>query len=124
MIEAFKWIESQFGVVHILVNNAGIVTNVGLLTEGDEAFNIMNDILNTNVRGLVQCTREAFRLMKKSNNYGMIININSIVGHSIPFVPTATSVYPASKYAVTAICETLRQELVLAGNMKIRVTVS
>lgn len=34
------------------------------------------------------------------------------------------NIYPASKFAVTALTETIRQELVIAGNKKIRVTVS
>lgn len=122
--ETFKQIEATVGVVHILVNNAGIVRNTCLLGDDEDAFSKVNEILDTNVRGLIQCTREAFRLMKKSDDYGLIININSIVGHSIPYSPYPLGAYPASKYAVTAINETLRQELVKADNKKIRVSVS
>lgn len=122
--EAFKWIESKFGVVNILVNNAGIGRNGGVLDDDEEAFTKLNDIIDTNVRGLLQCTREAFRLMKKSDDYGLIINMNSVYGHVIPFAPELFSIYAASKFAVTAITETLRQELVVAGNRKIRITVS
>jgi len=83
--EAFKWIEEKFGVVNILVNNAGIGRNVGILEEGSEAFFKLNEVINTNLRGLTQCTREAYRLMKKSDDYGLIVNINSIAGHSVRF---------------------------------------
>lgn len=122
--ETFKWIESKFGTVHILVNNAGIGRNVYLLDESDEATVKMNEIIDTNIHGLTQCTREAYRLMKKSDDYGYIININSIVGHYVPNMPAPMSVYPASKHAVTAITDTIRHELVFAGNKKVRVTVS
>lgn len=122
--ETFSWIESKFGVVNILVNNAGVSRNISLLNSSDEATVKMDEIINTNIRGLAQCTREAFRLMEKSSDYGYIININSITGHYVPFVPLRMCLYPASKHAVTAITETIRHELVFADNKKIRVTVS
>lgn len=120
---AFKWIEAQFKFVHILVNNAGIARNVNVLDDGEETFKKLNEVIDTNLRGLTQCTREAFRLMKKSNDYGLIININSVLGHSIPFSGFSNNIYPASKHAVTALTEQIRQELVLKKNNKIRVTV-
>lgn len=52
---------------------------------------------------------------------GHIIHLNSVAGHLIPFF-TGISIYPASKHAVTALTETLRQELISKGS-KIRVTV-
>jgi NADP+-dependent farnesol dehydrogenase len=119
----FKWLEDKFGVVNILVNNAGIGRNVAILDDKEESFKKINEVIDTNLRGLVQCTREAFRLMKKSDDYGLIININSILGHYIPFMGMTMNVYPASKYAVTAISETIRQELVISDNKKVRVTV-
>lgn len=122
--ETFKHIQEKFGVVHILVNNAGIVKNMNLLDEGDGAFEMLNEIMDTNVRGLVQCTREAFRLMKMSGDYGLIINITSIHSHHVPFLSVSQNLYTASKHTVTALTETIRQELVMAGNKKIRITAS
>lgn len=121
--EAFKWIEAEFNVINILVNNAGIGRNARILEDGDEAFNKMNEVFDTNVRGLTHCTREAFRLMKKSNDYGLIININSILGHSVPFAGFSSNIYSASKHAVTALTAQLRNELVISDNHKVRVTV-
>lgn len=122
--EAFKWIESKFGVVHILINNAGVCKNANILDDGEEAFRKMNEVIDTNIRGLTQCTREAFRLMKKSDDFGLIVNINSIAGHSVPFMDFSANVYAPTKFAVTAITEVIRQELVVAGNKKVRVAVS
>lgn len=122
--EAFKWIEDKFDVVHILINNAGIVRNVNLLDDSEESFQKMNEIIDTNIRGLTQCTREAYKLMKKSDDYGLIINMNSIYGHTIPFIGFTMNMYAPTKHAITAITETIRQELVILGNKKVRVTVS
>lgn len=122
---AFKWIEEKFKVVHILINNAGIIRNIKILTDDDVSDKI-NDIINTNFAGLVHVTREAYRLMKSSNDYGMIINVNSNAGHKVPF-PTNPSVshnvYHGTKHAVTATSEVLRQELICQENDKIRVSV-
>jgi NADP+-dependent farnesol dehydrogenase len=122
--ETFKWIEEKFGVVHILINNAGIGRNVNVLDDSEDSFHKMNEVIDTNLRGLTQCTREAFKLMKKSNDYGLIVNINSVVGHMIPFMGFSMSMYAPTKYAVTALTETIRQELVISGNKKVRITVS
>lgn len=121
--ETFKAIEEKFGVVNILVNNAGIARSANVLDENPESLKKMNEILDTNVRGLTYCSREAYRLMKKSDDYCMIININSAVGHQIPFIGFSLSMYGASKYAVTALTETMRQEMILQENNKIRVSV-
>lgn len=124
--DAFNWIESKFGFIHILVNNAGIGGNIKILTDDDVSGKI-NDIINTNFTGLVHVTRAAFPLMKKSNDYGMIINVNSNAGHKVPFPPNpdkSNNVYHGSKFAVTATSEVLRYELICQGNDKIRVTVS
>lgn len=84
----------------------------------------MNDVIDTNFRGLLHCTREAFRLMKKSDDNCLIVNINSIAGHKTPFLDISLNVYGPTKYAVTALNEAIRQELFRAGNRKIRISVS
>lgn len=119
--EAFKWIEKTFGLIHILVNNAGTAFKMQILDEND-VTDKLNSVINTNFTGLVHCTREAVRLIKKSNDYGMIINIGSIAGHSIPFRPNSLNIYAPTKYAVTAVSEVLRQELIIQDNKRIRVS--
>lgn len=120
--ETFEWIEEKFGSINVLINNAAVLTKGKILDEGDDVTNQLNSIVNTNFTGLVHCTREAFRLMKKSNDYGMIININSVLGHSIPFSEARLNLYPPTKFAITAVSEVLRQELIAQNNGKIRVS--
>lgn len=83
----------------------------------------MNQVIDTNFRGLMQCTREAYRLMKKADDYGLIININSIAGHLTPVLDISLNVYGSTKFAVTAFNESVRLELYRAGNKKIRISV-
>lgn len=122
--ETFKWIEENFETIHILVNNAGIARTGNLIDDNEETWFKLNEIIDVNIRGLTQCIREGIKLMKKSEDYSLIINVNSILGHFVSNVQFSMNMYPPSKFAVTAITETVRQELKLIGNTKIRITVS
>jgi NADP+-dependent farnesol dehydrogenase len=59
--------------------------------------------------------REAVKLMEETTGKGHIIVLNSILDHRIPDIPfplkPSFGVYPATKFALTALCQTLRQEL-------------
>ncbi|KAF2897566.1 hypothetical protein ILUMI_08609 [Ignelater luminosus] len=107
VIGAFEWIKNNLGAISILINNAGIIRGTNLI-DGDTKM--WKETLDTNVLGLCVATREAIRSMKDNNIDGHIIHINSIAGHMVPPLPYF-NVYPASKHAVTALTETLRQEL-------------
>ena len=69
-------------------------------------------MMNINVLALSIATREALRYFPDSG--GHIVNISSMSGHR---VPGRGGFYSASKFAVRAITEGLRQELRLAGNL-------
>lgn len=124
---AFKWIEEKFGCVNILINNAGIGKNKTILSGDLEDGDVFDEVIKTNFNGLIYVTRHAFALMTKADDYGIIVNINSIAGHKIPFPQDGKStvnVYSGTKHAVTATTEVLRQELVCMKNNKIKVSVS
>uniref|UniRef100_A0A182KF86 Ketoreductase (KR) domain-containing protein n=1 Tax=Anopheles christyi TaxID=43041 RepID=A0A182KF86_9DIPT len=63
--------------------------------------------------------KEAVKSMKARDVKGHIINVNSIFGHkvhqAVPGTRPLNGMYPASKYAITAITECIRQELVYLG---------
>ncbi|KAJ3664441.1 hypothetical protein Zmor_000005 [Zophobas morio] len=117
ILSAFKWTEDNLGHVHVLVNNAAFLSEE-LLTEGNtETWRRGFDI---NVIALCVATREAVKIMRKNDIKGHIVHINSISGHEVVALP-GSNVYSATKFAVTALTETLRQELNTLGS-KIRVT--
>lgn len=119
VLEAFNWIKKHLGPIHILVNNAGLGRPTTLLEGTTEDF---RTVFETNVLGLTTVTREAVNDMRANKVDGHVVHINSVLGHIVLPLPKS-NVYPASKFAVTALTETLRQELVELGS-KIKVTVS
>lgn len=121
---AFSWTEANLGGVDILVNNAGIIKTMNLLDA--ENTNNLRETIDTNVLGVVLCSREAFHSMQRRSVNGHIIHINSCAGHKIPYfvgLYPSFNIYPSTKYAVTAMTEVMRQELQSFGT-KVKVTVS
>ena len=96
---AFSMIESQFGRLDLLFNNAGVVPPVSLLE--DVKSEDWQRIFDINVGGVFYCTQEAFLLMKKQlPQGGRIINNGSISAHA----PRPNSApYTASKHAITGL---------------------
>lgn len=122
MIKAFDWTEKNVGPIHILINNAGVLIP-GTLVEGE--IKHFKKTLDVNVLGVCICTKEAIKRMTANGIAGHIVNINSITGHYVPYVEGLDlNIYPATKHAVTAIVESLRQELnSLGSNIKISVSI-
>ncbi|XP_052860260.1 farnesol dehydrogenase-like [Anopheles cruzii] len=119
ILEAFASVQRQFGGVDVLINNAGVSRQeVTLVSPGNTED--LRAVLDTNVLGLVLCTREAFNMMRSRSVDGHIVNLNSILGHKyVPF--PNLNMYMASKYAVTAITETLRNDF-RNENTRVKVT--
>ncbi|XP_075157306.1 farnesol dehydrogenase-like [Haematobia irritans] len=129
VVEVFKTITETYGHVQVLVNNAGCL-RMGQLCE--MATDQIQEVLQTNIMGVVHCTRQAFASMQEAAKAsgadvqpaGHVILINSILGHKVPVIPghvPSLNIYPATKYALTAINEIYRQEFRALGT-RIKVT--
>lgn len=103
--EAFAAVAERWGGVDVLVNNAGLGHDAPLLT-GDEE--LWREVLEVNVLGLAVCTRLAVAQMRARGDQGLVIHISSMSGHR---VAPGGAMYAASKHAVRALTEGLRQEL-------------
>jgi len=105
-----KAARETFGRVDVIVNNAGIMPLSPMASLKVDEWDRMVDV---NIKGVLYGVAAVLPEMTERGS-GHIINIASIGALSV--VPTA-AVYCATKYAVRAISEGLRQE-----NNKIRVT--
>lgn len=119
----FDYAIQMFGGVDILVNNAGIVRHTSFFDKDN--LTDLKSIVDTNLIGLVSCTKKAYESMSERDALGYIINISSIAGRSVPNFPgvkPTMNVYPCSKYALTALITVLRHELNYFQKSKIRVS--
>ena len=99
-----KQVESEYGPIEILINNAGIIHDSLLMRMKDEHF---DSVLDTNLRGTYYCTRLVVPGMVK-NRWGRIINISSVVGIR---GNAGQSNYAASKAGVHGFTKALAKEL-------------
>jgi len=99
----FGAIESRFGRLDLLFNNAGV--NAPAVPMDELPLDKWFSVLDTNVTGVFLCARAAFGLMRRqSPQGGRIINNGSISAHTPrPF----TAPYTISKHAVTGLTKAL-----------------
>jgi NADP-dependent 3-hydroxy acid dehydrogenase YdfG len=102
---------NRYGRIDVLVNNAGVMP-LSMLEE--LRISEWNQMIDVNLRGVLHGIAAVLPLMKEQKG-GHIVNIASTSAYRVD--PTA-AVYCATKFAVRALSEGLRQE-----NTDIRVTV-
>jgi len=99
----FARIESEFGRLDVIFNNAG--TNVPATNFGDLEWSAWKKVIDVNLNGMFLCASGAFKLMQRQQPQGgRIINNGSISAH----VPRPGSApYTSSKHAVTGLTRSI-----------------
>lgn len=95
--------------IDILINNAGLALGLETLDEGDPAR--WDQMIDTNIKGLLYITKAIIPLMKQAGK-GHIINIGSIAGSET--YPRG-NVYCATKHAVASLTKGMRMDLLPYG---------
>ncbi|MBW7455429.1 SDR family oxidoreductase [Paenibacillus sepulcri] len=101
----------QYGRIDVLVNNAGIMPVSHLNELKIQEWDQMIDV---NIKGVLYGIAAVLPTMREQKS-GHILNVSSVVGYQVS--PTA-AVYSATKFAVRAISEGLRQEESPSSNIR------
>jgi len=93
-----------YGRIDVMINNAGLMPQSPLERRKIDDWNQMIDV---NIKGVLYGIAAALPYMKEQKA-GHIINVSSVAGHK---VRAGGAVYAATKHAVRALSEGLRQEV-------------
>jgi NAD(P)-dependent dehydrogenase (short-subunit alcohol dehydrogenase family) len=107
-------VAEQFGVVNMVVNNAGVTVTGDF---EDMEYADFDWIVGVNFLGVVNGTKEFLPHLIESGD-GAVVNISSLFG--LISMPGQTA-YNATKYAVRGFTEALREEMLINGH-KVTVT--
>ena len=102
-----------YGRIDVMINNAGLMPHSPLERLKVDDWDRTIDV---NIKGVLYGIAAALPYMKEQKS-GQIINVSSVAGHK---VGPGSAVYAATKHAVRALSEGLRQEV---KPYKIRTTV-
>jgi len=106
-VEAFmQSVLKRFGKIDILVNNAGLALQLDTIETGKESD--WEQVMETNVLGLLRVTKRALQMLIPASHPAHIINLGSVASF---LTYEGGGTYTASKHAVKAITGTLRLEL-------------
>ncbi|MFZ1856793.1 MAG: SDR family NAD(P)-dependent oxidoreductase [Chitinophagaceae bacterium] len=112
VFESIGHIPENWKAIDVLVNNAGLALGRDYFEEGD--LSDWNTMIDTNVKGFLYVAKAVSQLMVPRKQ-GHIINMGSVAGKQ---VYEKGNVYCASKYAVDAISQGMRIDL-LRHNIKV-----
>ncbi len=112
VFSTFSNLPSEWQQVDVLVNNAGLSQGLDPIHEGD--IGDWDRMIDTNIKGLLYVTRAVAPIMA-ARKEGHIINIGSIAGKEV--YPNG-NVYCATKYAVDALTQGMRIDL-LSKHIKV-----
>lgn len=99
-------LQGAFAYPDILINNAGLVRGLNKVWETTPAE--WNEMIDVNIKGILNISAMVIPRMLEKNS-GHIINVGSISAHD---TYPGGGVYCATKFAVRALTDTLRKELV------------
>jgi len=107
--KAINSLDSKWNKIDILINNAGLARGFNKIYDGKKLD--WDEMIDTNIKGLAYISRLVLPLMIKRKK-GHVINIGSTAGHEV--YPNG-NVYAATKFAVKALSQSIRIDVLDKG---------
>ena len=104
----FEQLPHEWQAIDVLINNAGLAAGMDNLEDG--SLENWNQMIDTNVKGLLYVTKFALPFLKKTN--GHVVNVGSIAGKE---VYEKGNVYCGTKHMVDALNKAMRREFITSG---------
>lgn len=103
--ETMRSVADEYGRIDILANNAGVAQPIAEII--DTPDDVIDKVFAVNVRGVINCSRAAARIMKE-NMWGRIINTASQTGK---VAWPGWGIYSVSKFAVVGLTQVMALEM-------------
>jgi len=107
--ESIHSLDNNWKDIDVLVNNAGLAMGRDFFDEGN--LDDWNTMIDTNIKGFLYVAKAVSQIMVR-NKKGHIINMGSVAGKE---VYEKGNVYCASKFAVDALSQSMRIDLLRHG---------
>lgn len=109
VLSSINGLPEEWKKIDVLVNNAGLAAGRDFFEEG--SLDDWDQMIDTNVKGFLYVAKAVSQLMVKQG-HGHIINLGSIAGKE---VYEKGNVYCATKFAVDALSQSMRIDLLRHG---------
>lgn len=109
IVAAYEEAEQAFGVVDVIINNAGTSSPANFMKMDDRSRDF---VMDTNFKGVWDVAQEGARRMIKAGMGGSIVNISSVLGLA---VQTGQTAYCASKGATIQLTRGMSVDLMRHG---------
>jgi NAD(P)-dependent dehydrogenase (short-subunit alcohol dehydrogenase family) len=107
--DVVRRVTEEVGVISVLVNNAGIFPATPFVNGMQEEF---SKVIETNIMGVVYCSRAVAKRMVEAGTRGTIVNVSSTAAF---MAAPGKSAYTTSKHAVTGLTKATALELAPYG---------
>ncbi|MEU0130481.1 SDR family oxidoreductase [Streptomyces sp. NPDC006289] len=106
----FREVRKEHGHLDALINNAGTSTMNHFMTTPDE---VVRDVFDINFFAVLNCCREAVKLLRKSGGTSAaILNVSTV---AVPWALEGHLAYSASKSAIEQLVQVMSKELAAFG---------
>lgn len=108
VVRCVSAIVERYGMIDLLVNNASVTGQAALASFTQSGPELINQIIDTNLKGTIYCSQEAARHMVDRGKGGSIVHVSSVGAYA---AQENASIYCATKAAQIMLTKAMALEL-------------